>query len=142
MVESTKPALRKPVFVQIKDVEPGSRVNLHLKVASVNIVSEKPRYDGTKYVLADCIVGDQTGSVLFSAKNEQLALVKVGSIITVRNANANVVREHIRLEVDKWGKVEIAKGVDVPSVNSANNISDVEYELAPAQQNRGHRGGR
>ncbi len=64
------------------------------------------------------------------ARNEQVDLIKEGAVITVRNAHAKVFNEHLRLEVDKWGKLE-ASSVKIDSVNTSNNLSDVEYELVP-----------
>ena len=55
--------------------------------------------------------------------------MKEGAQITIRNVHANVVKEHLRLEIDKWAKVESNKLGEVTSVNLANNASSVEYEL-------------
>ncbi len=127
----SKPALKKPVFITTKEVDPGTRVNMHLKVHSVNITRERLRFDNTKMIMADCVVGDQYGCVTFNAKNEQLDIIKEGSVITVRNAHANVVNEHLKLEVDRWGKIENSS-VDIPSVDLKNDLSAVEYELVSA----------
>lgn len=59
--------------------------------------------------------------------------MKEGSVITVRNAHANVVKEHLRIEVDRWAKVETAPkdaaASVAESVNLAKNASEIEYEL-------------
>ena len=69
----------------------------------------------------------------FVAKNEQLDIAKEGANITVRNCHANVVNEHLRLEVDKWAKIE-PSSVEIKSVNTNNNLSDVEYELVQVRK--------
>ena len=66
------------------------------------------------------------------AFDEQLNVVKEGSTICVRNAHANVVKEHLRVEVDRWAKVE-ASSENITSVNLTNNASDIEYELVVKQ---------
>jgi hypothetical protein len=38
------------------------------------------------------------------------------------------VKEHLRIEVDRWAKVEVSKE-KVGKVNTKKNHSDVEYEL-------------
>jgi ssDNA-binding replication factor A large subunit len=58
-----------------------------------------------------------------------LDVVKEGQVITVRNAHANVVKEHLRLEVDRWAKVEPSKEKISEHVNLAKNASEIEYEL-------------
>ena len=42
------------------------------------------------------------------------------------------MKEHLRLEVDRWAKVE-ASAESIPSVNLQNNASDIEYELVVKQ---------
>ena len=125
--------LKKPSFISMKDLQPGTRVNMHLKVESVTITRERMRYEGTMNRQAECIVGDDFGSVVLIAKDDQLEVVKPGALITIRNAHANVVKEHMRVEVDKWAKVEAsASGVNsVKKVNKENNLSNIEYELVP-----------
>ena len=59
----------------------------------------------------------------------------------LRNAHANVFKEHIRLEVDKWGKIEKSSGKNI-EVNLGNNLSEVAYELVDSGNRRGGRGGR
>jgi replication factor A1 len=66
--------------------------------------------------------------VKLMAFDEQLDIIKEGAVITIRNANANVVKEHLRIEVDRWAKVEVSKE-KVGKVNTKKNHSDVEYEL-------------
>ena len=95
---------------------------------------ERLRYDNTKIRQADCLVGDQYGCVNLVAKNEQLDIFKEGDVITVRNCHANVVSEHLRLEVDRWGKIERNTDVAIPSVNTGKNLSDVEYELVSVRK--------
>jgi len=60
-----------------------------------------------------------------------LDIVKEGAQITIRNAHANVVREHMRIEIDRWSKVESMTGGNIKSVNETNRLSDIEYELVP-----------
>ena len=62
------------------------------------------------------------------AFDEQLDIVREGEVITVRNAHANVVKEHLRLEVDRWAKVETSSE-KITGINTNNNASDIEYEL-------------
>ena len=69
----------------------------------------------------------------FVAKDEQLNLIKEGDVITVRNAHANVVGEHLRLEVDRWGKLQVSSE-KIDKVNTSNNLSDVEYELVSVRK--------
>lgn len=118
----------------MSQLEPGTRVNMHLKVGAVKITRERRRYDGgAMNRVAECIVGDQYGCVKMMAFDEQLDIVKEGQVITIRNAHANVVKEHLRLEVDRWAKVE-KSSESIASINLSNNASDIEYELVNVKQ--------
>ena len=125
--------MQKPTFITMKELQPGTRVTMHLKVDSVKITRERRRYEGTVNKTAECIVGDEYGCAMMIAKDNQLDIVKEGAFITIRNAHANVVREHMRVEIDRWAKVETtADGVHkVKSINLQNRLSDIEYELVP-----------
>ena len=117
----------------MSQLEPGNRVNMHLRVQSVRIIRERRRYDGGNLNrVAECIVGDPYGCVKMMAFDEQLNVVKENATICIRNAHANVVKEHLRLEVDRWAKVE-ASTENIQSVNLQNNASDIEYELVVKQ---------
>ena len=112
-----KAALTVPTFITMKELKPGTHVNMHLKVQSVRVIRERRRYDSNSLSrVAECLVGDETGCVNLMAYDDQLDIVKEGACITIRNVHANVVKEHLRLEIDKWAKVE-AGTVDVKSVN-------------------------
>ena len=101
---------------------------------------EKKRYDGTLIRNATAVVGDQTGCVNLVVRDDQLNFVKPGAVVTVRNAHANVYKEHIRIEIDKWAKIEPSTE-KVDSVNTSNNLSAVEYELVQVQPKGNRRGG-
>ena len=99
--------LEKPTFITMKDLNPGTRVTMHLKVHKVNVTRQRMRYEGTVNRSAECVVGDDQGCAILIAKDEQLDIIKEGASITIRNAHANVVEEHLRIEIDRWAKVEV-----------------------------------
>merc|ERR1711998_42977 len=129
--------LQKPTFITMKELQPGTRVTMHLKVESVKVTRERRRYEGTVNKSADCVVGDEYGCAVLIAKDNQLDIVKEGAYITIRNAHANVVKEHMRIEVDRWAKVEPTAGgaPRIKSINQSNNLSEIEYELVPVGKN-------
>ena len=124
-----KAPLVKPVFITMGELEPGTRVNMHVRVQSVKIIRQRKRYDGGSLNrVAECLVGDEHGCIKLLAFDDQLDTVKEGSIVIIRNAHAAVVKEHLRIEIDKWAKVE-ASTQKVGNVNLAKNASDIAYEL-------------
>ncbi len=72
---ATTALLRKPVFTKVDQLRPGtSGHTLTVKVVSAKLVLQKARPDGNqvRHVrIAECIVGDDTGVIVFTARNEQ-----------------------------------------------------------------------
>lgn len=67
--------LRKPVFTKVEQLRPGtSGHTLIVKVVSTKMVLQKGRADGPQVRqmrIAESLVGDETGMILFTARNDQ-----------------------------------------------------------------------
>ncbi|KAG6952556.1 hypothetical protein JG687_00012937 [Phytophthora cactorum] len=125
-----------PASSETTDLTPGSQGhNLVLQVVSIAPTVEKKRYDGTISRIAEAVLADETGCVTFTARNDQIDMLKEGLVVVVRNSNADIFNGFMRLNVTQWGKLSLhPDGVastppPPPSVNTENNISAVEYEL-------------
>lgn len=77
--------LRKPVFVKVETLKPGTNGHtLVVKVVNSNTVLQKgaaasPHLRNTR--IAECLVGDDTASILFTARNDQgILLVLVSNV--------------------------------------------------------------
>lgn len=131
MAES-KPGMRKPVFTKVDQLRPGtSGHTLTVKVVSSNTVLQKGRAGGPQLRqvrIAECLVGDETGVIVFTARNDQVDLVKPNTAVILRNAKIDMFKGSMRLAVDKWGRVEVSEPADF-TVKEDNNLSLVEYEL-------------
>ena len=64
--------LMKPNFINMGELQPGTRVTMYLKVDSVKITRERKRYEGSVNRSAECIVGDSHGCAVLIAKDDQL----------------------------------------------------------------------
>ncbi|KAK2994075.1 hypothetical protein RJ640_024339, partial [Escallonia rubra] len=128
----TKSAMRKPVFTKIDQLRPGTNGhNLTVKVVSSKMVLQKGRSDTPQLrnmKIAECVVGDETGTVVFTARNDQVNLMKPGTTVILRNAKIDMFKGSMRLAVDKWGRVEVTEPASF-TVKEDNNLSLVEYEL-------------
>lgn len=128
----TKSAMRKPVFTKVDQLRPGTNGhNLTVKVISSKMVLQKGRPDGAQLRqmrIAECVVGDETGVIIFTARNGQVDLMKNNSTVILRNAKIDMFKGSMRLAVDKWGRVEVTEAASF-AVKDDNNLSLVEYEL-------------
>ncbi|KAJ6890106.1 hypothetical protein NC651_023792 [Populus alba x Populus x berolinensis] len=131
MAES-KPGLRKPVFTKVEQLSPGTGGHtLTVKVVSAKMVLQKGRADGPQgrqMKIAECLVGDETGLIIFTARNDQVDLMQEGTTVILRNAKIDMFKGSMRLAVDKWGRVEVTEPADF-TVKEDNNLSLIEYEL-------------
>ncbi|XP_022715837.1 uncharacterized protein At4g28440-like [Durio zibethinus] len=123
---------RKPVFVKVDQLKPGT--NGHTLIANVlsfNMVLQKGRaafQHHRQTRIAECLLGDETGTILFTARNDQVDLMKPGNTVILRNAKIDMFKGSMRLAVDKWGRIEVTDPAKF-AVKEDNNLSLVEYEL-------------
>lgn len=70
-----KSGMRKAVFTKVDQLRPGtSGHTLTVKVVSTKMVLQKSRPDGPQMRqmrIAECLVGDETGMIVFTARNDQ-----------------------------------------------------------------------
>ncbi|KAK9788294.1 hypothetical protein WJX73_003282 [Symbiochloris irregularis] len=117
---------RQPVFVSCDKLRPDTRGhNLKVKVVEANQLAVRP---GKTSRLSECLVGDETATIILTARNDQVDLCKPGACLIVRNAKIDMFRTSMRLAVDQWGKVELASELDI-TPNVDNNLSNIEFEL-------------
>merc|ERR1712154_162984 len=139
--------LTKPTFIKIPECSPASvGINFHCKVSKITTVINRLNLDGTRLRISEALIGDETGLVLLSLRNDQIDLVKEGMSLIMRNAKVDMVNQgHMRVAVDRWGIIEASKDDHKFEVDfkDGKNLSDVEYELVKEPQTgRGRGGGR
>ena len=79
--------------------------------------------------IAECLVGDETASIIFTARNDQVDLMKPGTTVNLRNTKINMFHGFMRLAVNKFGRIEVVtEPADDITVKEDNNLSLVEYE--------------
>ncbi|EOA17584.1 hypothetical protein CARUB_v10005945mg [Capsella rubella] len=134
----TSTVKRKPVFVKVEQLKPGTTGHtLTVKVidaSTVVPVTRKPRTANSlsrpsqPSRIVECLIGDETGCILFTARNDQVDLMKPGATVILRNSRIDMFKGTMRLGVDKWGRIEVTEPASF-TVKEDNNLSLVEYEL-------------
>lgn len=128
------------MFIKVDQLKPGTNGHtLTVKVVDQKTVLQKggsaatpapaaapPHLRQTR--IAECLVGDETGTILFTARNDQVDMMKPGTTVNLRNAKIDMFKGSMRLAVDKWGRIEVTEPADF-TVKEDNNLSLVEYEL-------------
>uniref|UniRef100_A0A5B7CAP1 Single-stranded DNA binding protein Ssb-like OB fold domain-containing protein n=1 Tax=Davidia involucrata TaxID=16924 RepID=A0A5B7CAP1_DAVIN len=124
---------RKPVFTKVDRLKPGTYGHtLTVKVVSSKTLTMHKGRSASQSLrrprIAECLVGDETGTILFTARNEQVDIMKPDTTLILRNAKIDMFKGSMRLAVDKWGRVEVTEPAKFV-VKEDNNLSLVEYEL-------------
>ena len=94
--------LSKPVFVKVNSlVDARHGYNVYVKVVSLE---ESKSNDGlTTFVRA--VVADETAAVSAFFKGETTKLIKKGAVIAIRNGKVRIIKNHISLEIDIFGRI-------------------------------------
>jgi replication factor A1 len=136
---------REPVDVKVGELTPDSRaVNVTAKIVSKsevrNITSGR---DYAAHRVCDALVGDDTGCVYLTLWDDNIEKVNEEDTINVKNGYVNLFRGNMRLNVGRYGTLEVAEEALAGEVNTENNLSTKVYEQQrrPSFRDRGRRTG-
>lgn len=136
-----QPTLRAPHFVKIESLARGrSGYNVYVKVLKATPRETETR-DGQKIPMVDAVVADETGSANAFFKGDNALLVKEGAVLAIRNGVKKIIKGHISLEIDIFGRVTPETvAIEVPA--DVKNISDELIKLEPRNNRRPQGGNR
>jgi len=83
--------------------------------------------EGGKGKFFEVSVGDASGKVTCSLREDQVGAIKGAKTAIFRNAQVRMIKSQIRVIVDKWGKVD-ASEAEIETVGD-KDVSAQEYEL-------------
>ena len=113
------------------------RTPVEAKVVSKSELREIPMgRDGSPHKVCDALVGDETGVVYLTLWDDNIEKVNDGDTIRVENGYVTLFKGNMRLNIGKYGKLEMAKEPLTAEVNTENNVSSKTYE----QERRPFRG--
>lgn len=120
----------EPVDVKVGELTPTSRaVNVIAKVVSKSEVrSIAAGRDGAPHRVCDALVGDETGCVYLTLWDDNIEKVNEGDTISVKNGYVNLFRGNMRLNVGRYGTLEVTEEALEGEVNTENNLSTKAYE--------------
>lgn len=129
--------LTKPIFVKVNSlVDARNGYNVYVKVISV----EETKSNDGQSTFVRAVVADETGSANAFFKGESAKLIKQGAVIAIRNGRIRIIKDHISLEIDIFGRIT-AETVDIKE-NTKDNISEkvIERRRRERRRNDGERG--
>lgn len=125
---------RQPVDVKVAELSPSSRaVNVKAKVVSKSEVRNiAARRDGALHNVCDALIGDETGSVYLTLWDDNIEKVNEGDTINVGNGYVTLFRGNMRLNISRYGTIEISKSPLKGTVHLENNLS--EGRISPVRR--------
>ena len=115
--------------VKVGNLNPRSRrVSLTAKIVSTSPLREVvSRRDGSAHKVGEFLIGDETGVVFLTLWDADTEKVKEGDTIEIGNGYVTLFRGQMRLNIGKFGTLEISK-TSIEEVNQENNLSEKTYE--------------
>jgi len=118
------------VEAKVGELTPQSRsVNVTAKVVSKSEIREIPMgKDGSPHKVCDALVGDETGSIYLTLWDDNIQKVNENDTVRLENGYVTLFKGNMRLNIGKYGKLEMAKEPFEGEVNTENNVSSKTYE--------------
>ena len=116
-------------FIKIEELTPDSReVNLIAKVVSKSQVRNVGGMDYNAHRVADALVGDITGCVYLTLWDDNIDKINEGATIRISNGYVNLFKGNMRLNIGRYGSLELLDESPITEVKTENNLSDKQYE--------------
>lgn len=121
---------RQPVDAKVGELTPDSRaVNVLAKVVSKSEIREVAMgRDGAAHKVCDALVGDETGCVYLTLWDANIEKANEGDTVSVKNGYVNLFRGNMRLNIGRYGTLEISEQPLAGEVNTENNVSSKTYD--------------
>ncbi|XP_075518400.1 uncharacterized protein At4g28440-like [Primulina tabacum] len=116
---------QKKQYAKVSQLRPfDTGVTLIVKVVSAKVVAQRSRAHGR---FSECLVGDETGMIIFAARNDQVDLANDDNTLILSNAKIDMFKGSMRLAVDRSGRVEAGEPASF-KVEESNNLSLIEFD--------------
>jgi replication factor A1 len=129
-------------YMKVSEIVPNIRdINLVAKVLEKGEErTVTSRNSGEEHRVMDVLIGDDTGSLYFSAWNEQIERIQDDETYQFLQAKTILFKRNIRLSLGRQGKIEDSEE-KIEEANTENNISLAEHDIPRRwnrQNNRSH----
>ncbi|XP_069149735.1 factor of DNA methylation 1-like [Solanum lycopersicum] len=136
----TEAKIKDTGFVKVDELKPGTEgINLIVKVLNTDVVFDKreeqqslPSYHYSSFRttrVAESLVGDETGTIILTTRNEQVDLMTPGSILLLYGAKIQIYRGFLRLAVENKMQIKVAEPMEFDVDDDEDcNLSLAEYE--------------
>jgi ssDNA-binding replication factor A large subunit len=94
--------------LNVRDLRDGMRrVDAEGEIVEISDPRTVNLRTGGEARVADCMLKDDTGQIKLSLWDDQIDMVKQGSRVRITNGYTNSFRSELRLNVGKYGRLEV-----------------------------------
>ncbi len=119
-------------YTKVRDLKPNFEdVNMIVKVVSVGSpITVISRRSGRSHRIAEALVGDETGSVVLTLRDEMIDAFSTDDVIEIRGGYTTLYKGSLRLNVENINNIKKIEG-NIDNVNTKNNLSQVTHIYIP-----------
>jgi len=130
--------------MKIADLTQYSRqINVTVKVISKTDVREvTTRTDETRHRVCEALVADDTGAIYLTLWDDAVDKVQEDQVLAITNAYMNTFKGSMRMNIGRYGSLEMLEEAPFEDVNLENNLSAKHVEYDGPQRGGGNFGGR
>ncbi|MCW4020307.1 MAG: single-stranded DNA-binding protein [Candidatus Bathyarchaeota archaeon] len=124
--------------MKVGSLKPNLRnVDLTVKIVNVGASRAVPSKRGQRqHLIAEALVGDETGSVVLTLWDDQINLFKAGDVVKMRGGYTTLFKGSLRLNIGRTGHMEKVDK-EVGEVNTKNNLSEETHIRIPWRLSEG-----
>ena len=125
--------------LNINSLKPDLRnVNLTVKIVNIGTSRAVPSKTGKQqHLIAEALVGNETGSVVLTLWDAQIGLFKAGDVIEIGGGYTTLFKGSLRLNIGRGGRAE-KSDKDVAKVDTRNNLSEKTHVQIPWYRTEDH----
>jgi replication factor A1 len=111
-------------LVKIDDLHPGiNHINLIAKLVEIGKIRTELSTRGFKRTMvADALIGDETGSILVTLRGTQASSFTKGDVIQIQNGYTSMIRGSLQLKIGRQSKLQKVD-LKLGKVNTENTLS-------------------
>jgi replication factor A1 len=117
------------------------QVNTIVKVISKSQVRDVTGRDYSVRKVADALVGDETGCVYLTLWDDNIDKINEEATLRITNGYVNLFKGNMRLNIGKYGSLQVLEESPITVVNTENNLSNKRYEQERRYSGYGERRG-
>jgi len=125
--------------LDVSGLKPDLR-NVSLRVKIVNIGTSRAvpsKRDTRQHLIAEALVGDETGSVVLTLWDDQIRMFEAGDVIEISGGYTTLFKGSLRLNIGRGGRAE-KSDKEIAEVNTRNNLSEKTHIQVPWYRSEGH----